>query len=61
MFRLVGLIYVLFWGLAIFGWLSNIFQIFFRISDPVTGLFLLKCLGVPLLPLGAILGLIGLF
>ena len=38
------------------GWVLNIVGIIAVISDPVTGMFILRCIGVFVAPLGAILG-----
>lgn len=43
------------------GWVLNIIQIFHTICDPITGLFIIKCVGVIMAPLGAILGWVGFF
>lgn len=43
------------------GWVANIVQIVHTISDPITGLFILKCVGILVAPVGGVLGLIGMF
>jgi hypothetical protein len=43
------------------GWISNIVQICYMMNDPITGMFVFKCVGVLLMPLGSILGIIGWF
>ncbi len=46
---------------AMVGWVMNIVQILRLIDDPITGLFIFKCVGVLLAPLGAVLGIVGMF
>jgi len=43
----------------VIGWLLNIVQIFRMADDPVTGMFIIKCIGVFAIPLGSILGWLG--
>lgn len=38
------------------GWVMNIIEIVGSFSDPITGAFIFRCIGVIVLPLGAILG-----
>lgn len=38
------------------GWIWNIVKIFGAVADPLTALFVLRCVGVFFAPLGAILG-----
>ncbi len=40
------------------GWVLNIVTVVHLISDPITGMFVLRCVGILLAPLGAILGFI---
>lgn len=44
---------------AFIGWVLNIVQVIHVIAEPVTGLFVIKCIGVLMAPLGAVLGWIG--
>ena len=46
---------------CIVGWVANVVQIVLAISEPITGLYILKCVGVLLAPLGVVLGYIGMF
>jgi hypothetical protein len=46
---------------SVVGWVGNIVQIAMALTDPLTGLFLVKCIGVFLAPLGVLLGWIGFF
>lgn len=46
---------------AFVGWIANIAQIVMLMDAPLTGVFVVKCLGVLLAPLGAIMGIIGMF
>jgi hypothetical protein len=42
------------------GWILNIVQICSSANDPITGMFIVKCIGVLIGPLGAVLGIIGI-
>jgi len=55
------LVWLFVWVLGIVGWIANIVQIVGRIDDPITGLFILKCVGVLAAPLGSVLGIVGMF
>ena len=41
---------------GITGWVMNIFDIVAAVSDPITAMFILRCVGIFVAPLGAILG-----
>lgn len=52
----VGLAYVaVFMGLVL-GWIINIFTIINHVNDPLTAMFVLRVLGIIVMPLGGILG-----
>lgn len=55
----VLLIWIAVWILGVIGWIMNIVQIVKTIDAPITGMFILKCVGVLAAPLGAVLGWIG--
>lgn len=38
------------------GWVANIWKIAVAISDPISGLFVLRAIGIVVAPLGAVLG-----
>lgn len=38
------------------GWVMNIMAIFQTVGDPLTAMFILRCVGVFIAPLGAIVG-----
>lgn len=38
------------------GWVMNIAAIVHTLSDPLTGVFIFRCVGIFIAPLGAILG-----
>ena len=38
------------------GWIANIVKLFGIASDPLTGMFILRCVGVFFAPVGAVLG-----
>lgn len=44
--------------LGVGGWVANIYKLVQIISDPVTGMFILRAVGIFVAPLGAILGFI---
>jgi len=48
------LVAIVFAGIA--GWVMNIFDIVAAVSDPITAMFILRCVGIFVAPLGAILG-----
>lgn len=41
---------------VIVGWVMNIIAIVAAVSDPITAMFILRCVGIFVAPLGAILG-----
>lgn len=38
------------------GWIKNIVDIVHAIHDPITGMFIFRCVGIIVGPLGAVLG-----
>jgi hypothetical protein len=38
------------------GWVMNVISIVNTISDPISGMFVLRCVGIPIVPLGGVLG-----
>lgn len=46
---------------GIIGWVANIVQLVGMASDPITAMFVLKCVGVFFAPLGSVLGMVGFF
>lgn len=42
--------------MAAAGWIFNIVEIFSSVNMPVSGMFILRCIGIFVAPLGAILG-----
>jgi hypothetical protein len=46
----------LIWIAAIGGWIANIVKIFYSAAEPITALFVLRCVGIFVAPLGSILG-----
>lgn len=44
--------------LLIGGWIANVVKIVGAISEPLTGLFIIRCVGVFAAPVGAVLGFI---
>ena len=42
--------------LGLIGWILNIAKITWVISEPITGMFVLRVVGIFLVPLGSILG-----
>ena len=41
---------------AVVGWIMNVIEIVQTVSDPITGMFILRCVGIVVAPLGAVLG-----
>jgi len=54
-FTIISVGFVLLLG-AVGGWVFNIVRIVQVIDLPITGMFILRCVGVLFAPLGAILG-----
>ena len=42
--------------LAVGGWIANVVAIVGTVNDPLGGMFILRCVGVFVAPLGSILG-----
>ena len=57
----IALIIPILYLLGIIGWVANIVQIVNSISNEITLLLILKCIGIVVAPLGVILGWIGIF
>ena len=55
-FALAKLAVVLVVGAAFLGWCMNIVKLVGTVDGPVTGMFILRCVGIFLAPLGAVLG-----
>jgi len=49
-------IFLLVWLVSIIGWVLNIVKIVDANFDPITGMVVLRCIGVFVAPLGAVLG-----
>jgi hypothetical protein len=47
---------IVLWVAGLIGWVLNIMTIFNTINLPINGEFILRIIGVPMAPLGAILG-----
>lgn len=60
-FSSIELLFVVLWLVAIVGYIANIVQIVGMLDNEITGLFIFKAVGVLAAPLGAILGIIGMF
>lgn len=53
----VGVIVVIaIWAAFIYGWIMNIVKIIGAFDDPVTSMFIARCVGAVVAPVGAILG-----
>ena len=52
----VGLLIMLLWVAAFVGWVLNIVEIIRIVNDPIAGIFILRCVGIFIAPLGAALG-----
>lgn len=44
------------WLLSAYGWVANIIKLLSVVNDPVTGLEVLRAVGVLFVPLGVVLG-----
>lgn len=53
---LVELLTLIVYIAALIGWVWNIVKIFHIVDDPITGVFILRVVGIFVAPLGAILG-----
>jgi prepilin-type N-terminal cleavage/methylation domain-containing protein len=38
------------------GWVANVIKLMATLSDPLTGSFILRCVGVLFFPIGAVMG-----
>ena len=45
--------------LAAYGWAMNVYEIAQSSGGPLNGLFILRPIGIPVVPLGALLGFVG--
>lgn len=57
----VALSVILLWIVGIVGWVANLVQVVHQISSPITGLFIIKAIGIVVAPVGVILGWMGIF
>lgn len=56
-FSIFGVIYILIWIAAIMGWMMNLIAVFqLAAADKINAMFVLRCIGILVAPLGAILG-----
>ena len=55
-FTVVELVLCIVGGLGTWGWIWNIVKITGSDFDPLTGMVILRCIGVFIAPLGAVLG-----
>ncbi|TFG99692.1 hypothetical protein E4H12_01975 [Candidatus Thorarchaeota archaeon] len=55
-FTLVELIMLTVYLATAIGWVWNIVKIVAAMSDPLAGMFILRCVGILVFPLGAVLG-----
>lgn len=55
-FTIVELITVIVAFVGFGGWIANIVKLVEIVSDPITGMFILRCVGIFVPPLGAIMG-----
>jgi len=54
---LLGTLFIGFvWLAAFWGYVRNIIEIFSAIHEPATGLFIVRCFGVVIPPLGVVMG-----
>ena len=55
---LVGVFFIVLWVAAIVGWVLNGIEIIKIVNEPIAGMFILRCIGIFVAPLGAVLGYI---
>lgn len=60
MFNAFWLTWAALWVALLVGWALNVIQVIHLASATITGVFVLKCIGIPVVPFGAILGWVGL-
>lgn len=53
---LAGMTLVVILVAAVWGWIANVVSIIGTVSDPITGMFVLRCVGIFVAPLGSVLG-----
>lgn len=53
---LTAILYVILITGCIVGWIMNIVSVFHMASDPITGVFVVRCIGIVVFPLGGVLG-----
>lgn len=57
MSNLIGAaLYIGFWLAAVVGWVMNLIKIIGALGDPITGMFIFRCVGAICAPIGAVLG-----
>jgi len=54
--KAAGLIFIALWLAVIVGWIMNIVSIVHAVNLPITGMFILRCIGIFVFPVGGILG-----
>ena len=52
----LAVIFILLWLAAAGGWIANLVKIFVSAGDPITGFFIVRCIGVIAAPVGVVLG-----
>ena len=54
-----ALAFILVWLAGFYGWVANIVKLFaINFHDPISTILVLRCLGIVLAPLGALLGFV---
>lgn len=53
---LVGVFIIVLWVAALVGWVLNLIEIIKIVNEPIAGMFVLRCIGIFVAPLGAVLG-----
>lgn len=59
--QITSITFIAVWVAAVVGWVANIVQVVPMINDTITGMLILKIVGIFAGPLGSILGYIGMF
>jgi hypothetical protein len=55
-FKISAIVVIGIWVAFLAGWVMNILTITHTTAVPVTGLFILRCVGIFVAPIGAVLG-----
>lgn len=57
--RALVVVWIGLWVAGVIGWIMNLCQLFSMAAGGATAMFILKCIGAVLAPIGAVLGWLG--